>query len=280
MGIHAVTDDSLLPGWQKELSQDTRGAAQLAGTADDVMEVEDHSAVVSIFDFMKKTVLPTLDVNSHQYLLLQEFLVECNKSSHSGPVCEVHAIDVHVSNPGTVVSTGASALNKGAVVSPEVSYKNDDVVPDSDSSMSSNIPYPDLSSFLHQPLNTEEHTAEKAGGESESKSQKRYFCLFCDKAYVKIKQHLISQHSDALEVVELQTKEGKEMEKYLLKLRNFGNHKHNCTVLQSGVGTLVVAYTPNGTAIESVENYVPCPYCFGYYERKQLWRHSKYRCLW
>ena len=295
-----------------QLSQGTGSLEQLAGLSDGLpvsvhadVELEDHSvlartvqpnhlsqdtggpeqsSVVSVFDFMKKTVLPTLDVNSRQYLLLQEFLAECNKSSDSGPVCEVRAIDVHASNPasnpGAVVSAGASALNDGTVVSPETSDMNTDVMPDSNCSPSSDVPYSELSRSLRQPLTTEEHTAVKAGGECDSKSRKRFFCLFCEKPCIKIKQHLVSQHSDAAEVVEMQSKKGQEMEKYLLRLRNLGNHKHNCSVLQSGVGTLVVAYTHNDTAVEHAKNYAPCPSCYGYYECKQLWSHHRYRCLW
>jgi len=33
-------------------------------------------------------------------------------------------------------------------------------------------------------------------------------------------------------------------------------------------------------SIENAGNYVPCPYCFGYYEKRQMWRHCKRRCLW
>jgi len=43
---------------------------------------------------------------------------------------------------------------------------------------------------------------------------------------------------------------------------------------------LVVVYTPKDAQVTPTNssNFVPCPHCYGYYERKQLWKHSKYEC--
>ena len=51
---------------------------------------------------------------------------------------------------------------------------------------------------------------------------------------------------------------------------------HNIKVLKSGGGLLAVTYRPrsmDGTG--SPEDYGPCPNCYGYYPRRQLWRHNK-----
>jgi len=113
-------------------------------------------------------------------------------------------------------------------------------------------------------------------------SEKRYYCLFCEKPYVKIKAHLISQHGDTKEVVEMMSKDDREMQKYLLRLRNLGNHRHNCEVILTNCGTLAVVYTHDSgpVPVEKADEYVPCPECYGYYDRRQLWRHCKHRCLW
>jgi len=107
---------------------------------------------------------------------------------------------------------------------------------------------------------------------------KRYFCLFCDKPYAKIKPHLLSQHGATLEVAEMMSKvDAADRNRHLTKLRNLGNHKHNCEVIRQNEGCLVVIYRPKSTSADA-GNYIPCPFCYGYYEKKQLWRHCQKRC--
>lgn len=91
----------------------------------------------------------------------------------------------------------------------------------------------------------ENHSGEMTEEDKENgKCDKRYYCLYCDRGYAKIKQHLVFQHGTENEVAEMISKSGKEFEKHLLRLRNMGNHKHNCDVLTSNSGFLVVVYTP------------------------------------
>ena len=107
---------------------------------------------------------------------------------------------------------------------------------------------------------------------------KRYFCLFCDKPQAKLKTHLISQHSSELEVAEMTAKKDLKSQNLILhRLRNLGNHKHNCDVIRSGSGTLVVTYRPKNGGTDP-DNYAPCPSCYGYYETHRMWKHCKYRC--
>ena len=76
----------------------------------------------------------------------------------------------------------------------------------------------------------------------------------------------MSQHANELSVAEILAKTDKiEAKKLLLKLRNLGNHKHNCEVLNNGSGSLVVIYRPS-TNDAAAESYAPCPNCFGYYQ--------------
>ena len=43
-------------------------------------------------------------------------------------------------------------------------------------------------------------------------------------------------------------------------------------------GQLIVVYCPNNATV-SPDAYGPCPQCLGYYELRQLWKHSNTRCL-
>jgi hypothetical protein len=107
---------------------------------------------------------------------------------------------------------------------------------------------------------------------------KRYYCLFCDRPWSKIKSHLINIHHNELQVAKMMAcQDRKAANLQLIKLRNLGNHKHNSDVLREGRGELVVVYRPS-TAVMTPDNYAPCPNCYGYYEVKQIWKHMKRKC--
>ncbi len=82
-----------------------------------------------------------------------------------------------------------------------------------------------------------------------------------------------SLHPEEPAVIEVSSTKDKTVRRNLLcKLRNAGNHKHNCGVLRRNEGTLVVAYRPTNNEVKA-DDYGPCPYCYGYYIRKDLWKH-------
>ena len=109
-------------------------------------------------------------------------------------------------------------------------------------------------------------------------SEKRYYCLYCDRAYARIKPHLVSQHAEELEVAKMMALNDQQAAAaHLQKLRNLGNHKHNCDVIREGVGCLVVVYRPQDGSTCAAD-YVPCPQCYGYYGKSQLWKHCLKRC--
>ena len=109
--------------------------------------------------------------------------------------------------------------------------------------------------------------------ERSRKWDKVYYCPFCDIPQKKLPRHLSTKHSDELQVQDYlrETDEIKKTAKLCL-LRNHGNHKHNCNVLRSGQGTLIVTYRPKGDV--NPEDYGPCDKCFAYIARRDLWRHS------
>jgi len=106
---------------------------------------------------------------------------------------------------------------------------------------------------------------------------KKYHCLYCGLEVAQLPRHLYSIHSDEHEVVELMaaTDHGKRNQ-LLMKIRNMGNHKHNLTVLREGSGKITVVYRPNCDGGNS-SAYVPCPHCYGYYGRREMWKHVR-RC--
>ena len=241
---------------------------------------------VSLSDFLSKNVLTSLSCGSREYSLLQEFLRLCPLSNYGVSTTSLENCICHSSE-----AEPQNMVHEATV--PELSDA-ESIVPDCDSSCASlvvpRVDYSNMSSpsSIRQPSNDEASAvAIKEGCKQHTVAEqkhanKHYYCLFCDKPYIKLKQHLISQHKDTAEVAEMLSRPAADLQKYLLRLRNLGNHKHNCEVLRCNKGSLVVAYAPKDgcVSLENAQTYVPCPYCFGYYEKKQLWRHSKNRCLW
>ena len=59
----------------------------------------------------------------------------------------------------------------------------------------------------------------------------------------------------------------------MTKLRNLGTHKSNYNVLKEGKGQLLVIYRPKNDKADP-QNYTPCPTCYGYLTKTELWRHN------
>ncbi|XP_073672188.1 uncharacterized protein [Paramisgurnus dabryanus] len=103
---------------------------------------------------------------------------------------------------------------------------------------------------------------------------KRHYCLYCGKSQLKISRHLERKHMDVKDVAyAFSFSLGSKQRKSLLEqLRNKGDFKHNSKVLEKGRGQIVTWKQPSDKA--SVKDYLPCPYCFGMFKRKDLWRHQ------
>ncbi|CAC5425259.1 unnamed protein product [Mytilus coruscus] len=106
---------------------------------------------------------------------------------------------------------------------------------------------------------------------------KKMYCPYCSKPQSKLPRHLISRHSKETEVIkyEIEKDKGKN-EKMICKLRNLGNYLHNNEVMKEGKGILVVKYRPSEES--SLEDYVPCNLCLGYYSHWDIWKHRN-RCV-
>ncbi len=103
---------------------------------------------------------------------------------------------------------------------------------------------------------------------------KKNYCYFCEIPQAKLPRHLESQHGTEPEILKLGQAHNKvERANQLCKLRNLGNHKHNCEVRRKNEGTLIVAYRPTEEYVDP-SKYSPCPYCYGYYVSRDLWKHK------
>ena len=65
------------------------------------------------------------------------------------------------------------------------------------------------------------------------KWDKKHFCFYCDEPQSKLPCHLQSCHKEEREVAEIASENNLSARmKLLLKIRNLGNHRHNCQVLR------------------------------------------------
>jgi len=105
------------------------------------------------------------------------------------------------------------------------------------------------------------------------KYDKVAFCYFCNNPQTKLVRHLKLKHGKEQMVEELISERDKARRQLLIaKLRNLGNHRNNCKVAKAGKGVYVVAHRPKEAV--TYDKYIPCRYCFGYYAKSSMWKHS------
>ena len=115
---------------------------------------------------------------------------------------------------------------------------------------------------------------------------KRYFCVFCEKAFLKITRHLEDIHKSETEVARLinlavnseDSEETKKLKTKLRKqisdsLRQKGTFNHNIKVLNQGFGEITVKRCP--VKETAYTEFLPCEFCLQFYFRKDLHRHVK-----
>ncbi|KAG7487017.1 hypothetical protein JOB18_044609 [Solea senegalensis] len=104
---------------------------------------------------------------------------------------------------------------------------------------------------------------------------KKQYCLYCKKAYVKMARHLERAHHNKLDVAKALSlpKGSLERKKQLEYIRNRGNYAHNAAVIESGKGELVPFKRPSKDA--QGKDFMHCAYCQALFTRKVLWRHKR-----
>lgn len=104
---------------------------------------------------------------------------------------------------------------------------------------------------------------------------KVHYCVFCEKAQLKIARHLQRKHSMERDVAyAFSFPVGSKQRKILIEgLRNKGDWQHNRMVFEEGNGEIVVWKRPSEKA--DIESYLPCQHCYAMFKRTELWRHEK-----
>lgn len=104
---------------------------------------------------------------------------------------------------------------------------------------------------------------------------KVHYCVFCEKAQLKIARHLERKHRMERDVAyAFSFPVGSKQRKILIEgLRNKGDWQHNRMVFEEGNGETVVWKRPSEKA--DIESYLPCQRCYAMFKRTELWRHEK-----
>nr|CAI5821174.1 unnamed protein product [Callosobruchus analis] len=108
---------------------------------------------------------------------------------------------------------------------------------------------------------------------------KRHACYFCFKQVGKVARHLTLVHKEEHEVAKLMAlcESSKERREGFLCLLRAGDYYHNCNVLTTKQGELILSRRPT-VLLQKIGDYVPCPNCLGFFHSDSLWRHVKKNC--
>lgn len=104
---------------------------------------------------------------------------------------------------------------------------------------------------------------------------KKHCCLYCHKCSTNLLKHQLAKHASEDHVKQLLSlpKKSKERNLIIEKLRNLGDFQHNCKVIEAGHGQILTWRNPSKAVHPS--EYLPCPSCFAFFIKKDLWRHRK-----
>lgn len=100
---------------------------------------------------------------------------------------------------------------------------------------------------------------------------KKLVCFVCRAEVLWLSRHFEKQHNDNVLVSQVLSATGHRRKDGLRRLKNLGNFKHNVDVLKNCSGQLRVIRRPKGSY--DVDQYLPCPVCYGFYHQHELWRH-------
>ncbi|XP_049340191.1 uncharacterized protein LOC111192507 isoform X2 [Astyanax mexicanus] len=103
---------------------------------------------------------------------------------------------------------------------------------------------------------------------------KKHFCLYCKKPNTKIARHLERKHCNEIDVARALSfpKGSKQRAALLEEIRNKGDFEHNIEVLENGDGQLITWRQPEANARPN--DYLPCPQCWGFFVKTDLWKHQ------
>ena len=100
---------------------------------------------------------------------------------------------------------------------------------------------------------------------------KVHSCYFCQKLVTNIWRHYQYVHKSEARVQKADSLTGASRADEIDKLRLLGDYYHNIKVISEKTGQLIVVRRP--CADTTYNDFLPCRYCFGFFYRKELWRH-------
>ncbi|KAL5005605.1 hypothetical protein ScPMuIL_016763 [Solemya velum] len=106
---------------------------------------------------------------------------------------------------------------------------------------------------------------------------KKNVCVYCNKLYAKLPRHLEQKHREELEVASALSfpKNSENRKLKWQELRNRGNFSHNRQVLSDNSGIIIPSKRPSKYSDVTVADFLPCPSCFAFLRKKDLWRHDQ-----
>ncbi|CAH1115846.1 unnamed protein product [Psylliodes chrysocephalus] len=113
--------------------------------------------------------------------------------------------------------------------------------------------------------------------------EKGHFCYFCQKILCNnLARHIETIHGNEIEVAKIlaMPKGSKKRRDAFQNLTKYGDFYHNCEVLATKCGDLILTRRPSlrEEKYTSIHDYGPCPECLGFYLKKHIWYHLKYKC--
>lgn len=148
--------------------------------------------------------------------------------------------------------------------------------PDSISSSTSNINHSDTATVECDPISyagtsTNLRVKKSISSSVPKRIREKDHCYYCKCFVGNFARHLQRRHSNEIDVQEFMKIDpnSKQRKAMINLLRNKGNalinSSQNCVKPVKKPHTLIVADT----------DYLQCVYCYGYYVKKQLWRHKR-----
>ena len=154
--------------------------------------------------------------------------------------------------------------------SPPESLSSEEVPPSTASS--SVVRYPGFEGAASQ------SSVAAANNATRRKWDRRNICPYCDVPQAKFARHLQLRHKSEVSVQEVlsKSKGSRERKAAFKALKHAGNYAHNVAV-RSGrkEGVVIPCNRVSGRKVRTVDDFLPCDLCKGFYYRKTLWRHKR-----
>ena len=164
--------------------------------------------------------------------------------------------------PIPAILTGTYQTNEA----PEAESSVDALEKGNDEALTPALPIPDSDKELIK--GTSIPSNEKKG----HKMTVKHYCLFCGNPQKRLKRHLMTKHKGEKQMIPLLNADKKKEKTELAKLRHAGDHAHNIKVLNKGEGDIVVKRRKRKQT--SLDRFVPCSKCYGWFSKIDLWRHT------